>query len=79
MPKPMKVKMFTDQKASEVERQINAWLDNLGSAVIVTSQTVVTAITEKSEDGTCPYCRDRVVRAARGIGHHQGTHLHKLV
>jgi hypothetical protein len=54
MPKPMKVKMFMDQKASEVERQINAWLDDLGSAIIVTSQTVVTAITEKSEDGTSP-------------------------
>jgi hypothetical protein len=54
MPKPMKVKMFMDQKASEVERQINTWLDDLGSAIIVTSQTVVTAIAEKSENGTCP-------------------------
>ena len=54
MPKPMKVKMFTDQKASEVEKQINAWLDDLGSAMIVTSQTVVTAIAEKSEDATFP-------------------------
>jgi hypothetical protein len=54
MPKPMKVKMFMDRKASEVEKQINAWLDDLGSAMIVTSQTVVTAIAEKSEDATRP-------------------------
>jgi hypothetical protein len=54
MPKPMKVKMFMDQKASEVERQINSWLDDLGSAMIVTSQTVVTAIAEKPNGGTYP-------------------------
>ena len=54
MPKPMKVKMFMDQKASAVEKQINTWLDDLGSVMIVTSQTVVTAIAEKSEDATCP-------------------------
>jgi hypothetical protein len=54
MPKPMKVKMFMGQKASEVEKQINAWLDDFGSAIIVTSQTVVTAIAEKSEGATCP-------------------------
>jgi hypothetical protein len=54
MPKPMKVKIFMDQKASEVERQINSWLDDLGSAMIVTSQTVVAAIAEKPNDGTYP-------------------------
>jgi hypothetical protein len=54
MPKPMKVKIFMDQKASEVERQINAWLDDFGSATIVTSQTVVTAIAGKPNDGTYP-------------------------
>jgi len=54
MPKPMKVKIFMDQKASEVEKQINAWLDDFGSATIVTSQTVVTAIAEKPNDGTYP-------------------------
>jgi hypothetical protein len=54
MPKPMKVKIFMDQKASEVEKQINAWLHDLGSAMIVTSQTVVTAIAEKPNDGTYP-------------------------
>jgi hypothetical protein len=54
MPKPMKVKIFMDQKAGEVERQINAWLDDFGAATIVTSQTVVTAIAEKPNDGTYP-------------------------
>ena len=54
MPKPMKVKIFMDQKASEVERQINSWLNELGSAMIVMSQTVVTAIAEKPNDGLSP-------------------------
>src|SRR5262245_45606246 len=33
MPKPMKVKIFMDQNASEVERQINSGLNDLGSAM----------------------------------------------
>ena len=54
MPKPMKVKIFMDEKASVIEDQINAWLDYLGSATIVQMETVVTAVTEKPNDGTYP-------------------------
>jgi hypothetical protein len=54
MPRPMKVKMFMDAKPSIVEEQINAWLDNLSSATIIKSETVVTAITQKPIDGTFP-------------------------
>jgi hypothetical protein len=54
MPKPMKVKMFMDAKPSRIEEQINEWLDYLGSAMIIKTETVVTAIAEKSNDGTYP-------------------------
>ena len=54
MPKPMKVKIFMDAKASVIEGQINAWLDSLGSAQIIKSQTVVTAVAEKANAGTHP-------------------------
>jgi hypothetical protein len=54
MPRPMKVKIFMDEKAGEVEERINAWLDDLGSATIIKMETVVTAIAEKSNDGTHP-------------------------
>jgi hypothetical protein len=54
MPKPMKVKIFMEKKASVIEDQINAWLDYLGSATIVQMETVVTAVAEKPNDGTYP-------------------------
>jgi hypothetical protein len=54
MPRPMKVKMFMDAKPSIVEEQINAWLDYIGSATIVKTETLVTAIAEKTDDGTYP-------------------------
>jgi hypothetical protein len=52
MPPPIKVKMFMDAKPSVIEEQINAWLDYLGSATVIKSETVVTAIAEKPNDGT---------------------------
>ena len=54
MPPPMKVKMFMDAKPSVIEEQINAWLDYLGSASIIRTETVVTAIAEKPNNGTHP-------------------------
>jgi hypothetical protein len=54
MPRPMKVKIFMDAKPSVIEDQINAWLDHLGSATIVKTETVVTAIAERPNDGTYP-------------------------
>jgi hypothetical protein len=54
MPRPMKVKMFMDAEPGAVEEQINAWLDHIGSAAIIKTETVVTAIAEKSNSGTRP-------------------------
>ena len=54
MPRPMKVKIFMDASASAVEQQINAWLDQQGSAAIIKMETVVTAVAEKPHDGTSP-------------------------
>ena len=54
MPKPMKVKVFMDAKASVIEQQINAWLNDIGSASVIKTETVVTAIAEKTDDGTHP-------------------------
>ncbi len=54
MPKPMKVKLFVDTDANAVERQINAWLEKIGSAAIIKTETVVTAIAEKPNGGTSP-------------------------
>ena len=54
MPAPMKIKVFMDEKASEIEKQVNAWLDNIGSATIIKSETVVAAVAEMPNDGTHP-------------------------
>jgi hypothetical protein len=54
MPKPLKVKIFMDARASVIEEQINAWLGNLVSASIIKMETVVTAVTEKPNDATHP-------------------------
>ena len=54
MPKLMKVKVFMDTKASAIEEQVNAWLDHVGTTVIIKTETVVTAIAEKSNGGTYP-------------------------
>jgi hypothetical protein len=54
MPRPMKVKIFMDEKASVIEEQINAWLDSLGSATIIKMETVATATAEKPNEGTYP-------------------------
>jgi hypothetical protein len=50
----MKVKIFMDASASAIEGQINAWLDRLGSASIIKTETVATAVAEKSNGGTYP-------------------------
>jgi hypothetical protein len=54
MPKTMKVKVFMDASPSAIEEQINAWLDHLGTAVVIKTDTVVTAVAEKANDGTYP-------------------------
>jgi hypothetical protein len=37
-----------------VEEQINAWLANLGWAFIIKTETLVTAVSRKSSEGTYP-------------------------
>ncbi len=54
MPKLMNVKIFMDGSASVIEGQINAWLDELSTGVIIKTETVVTAVAEKANDGTHP-------------------------
>ena len=54
MPKPLKVKIFTDATPRMIEEQINAWLNGLGSATIIKTETVVTAVAEKPNEGTHP-------------------------
>ena len=54
MPKSMKVKVFMDASASVIEGQINAWLDQIGTAVIIKTDTVVTAVAERANDRTYP-------------------------
>jgi hypothetical protein len=54
MPKSMKVKLFMNNSASAIEDQMNAWLDQAGAAVIIRTDTVVTAVTEKAGGATQP-------------------------
>ena len=54
MPQPLQVKIFLDKSAAEVETQVNAWLASQVSASIIKTETVVTAVTDKS-NGTRPW------------------------
>jgi hypothetical protein len=54
MPRPMRVRIFTDTRAAAVEAQINAWLNELGSATIIKMETVVAAVADKPADGPHP-------------------------
>jgi hypothetical protein len=54
MPKSMKVKLFMDRSASVIEEHINTWLDQTVAAVIIKTDTVVTAVPEKAGDGSHP-------------------------
>ncbi len=47
MPKPIQVKIFMDTRPAALEEQINTWLAQLGKAVVIRSETVVTPIAEK--------------------------------
>lgn len=47
MPQPIQVKIFMDTRPTALEEQINAWLAQLGKAVVIRSETVVAAIAEK--------------------------------
>ena len=54
MPKSMNVKIFMDSTAGAIEQRINAWLDQVGTAVIIKTDTVVTAMAEKANGADHP-------------------------
>jgi hypothetical protein len=54
MRNPMKVKVFMDTTPGAIEAQINAWLAEVGTAAIIKTETVVTAVADKAHDGTRP-------------------------
>lgn len=54
MPRPMKVKIFMDASASNIESQINTWLEQLGSPTIIKTETAVANVAEKPNDATHP-------------------------
>lgn len=54
MPRPMRVKFFMSSQPSELEERINMWLDHLGSATVIRTETRTTAVAEKPNDGTNP-------------------------
>jgi hypothetical protein len=47
MPKPIQMKIFMDTRPAALEEQINAWLGQLGQAVVIRSETVVAAAADK--------------------------------
>ena len=55
MPRPLKVKIFADTRASVVEEQVNAWLAKLESATIIKTETVVTSVARTAADGSSPF------------------------
>lgn len=54
MPRPMRVKFFMSSQPSELEKRINMWLDHLGSATVIRTETRTSAVAERPNDGTNP-------------------------
>jgi hypothetical protein len=54
MPRPMRVKFFMGSETNVLEERINTWLDQLGAASIISTQTRVANVVEKPNDGTYP-------------------------
>jgi hypothetical protein len=50
----MQVKIFMDSDATRIEAQLNAWLAGLAPGDVIKTETVVTAVAEKPNDGTRP-------------------------
>jgi hypothetical protein len=50
----MKVKVFVDTSATRIETQINELLGGLSPGDVIKTETAVTAIAEKPEDGSYP-------------------------
>jgi hypothetical protein len=43
-----------EQQTSTLEQRINAWLEQLGVVSIIRTETTVTSVAEKANDGTYP-------------------------
>lgn len=54
MPRPMRVKFFMSPQPSELEERINMWLDHLGSATVIRTETRATAVADRPDNGTRP-------------------------
>jgi len=54
MPQPLKVKIFMDAIPSRVEEQINTWIASASPITIINTETVVTAVAGKPNDGNLP-------------------------
>jgi hypothetical protein len=50
----MKFKVFMDTDAAQLETRVNGWLDQLGRGAVIKTETVITAIADKPNDGTHP-------------------------
>jgi hypothetical protein len=53
-PKPMKVKLFMDADAGIVEERVNAWLETIGAAIIIRTETAITPASGKSGEAARP-------------------------
>jgi len=54
MPQPLKIKIFMDADPGRVEEQINAFIASASSITIIKTETVITAVAEKPNEGTRP-------------------------
>ncbi len=54
MPQPLKLKIFMDASPSRVEEQINAWIGAASPITIIKTETVVTSVAGKTNDGAHP-------------------------
>jgi len=54
MPRPMRVTFFMGSQTNVLEERINTWLDHFGTASIIRTETRVTNVAEKPNDGTHP-------------------------
>jgi hypothetical protein len=48
----MRVKFFMDSQTNNLEQRINGWLEQVSTATIIRTETRVTNVAEKANDGT---------------------------
>jgi hypothetical protein len=55
MPRPLQVKIFTDNRANAIEEQINAWLVSQTSVSIIKTETAISAGVGNAGDAGGPW------------------------